>query len=115
MRVCWIDDDAEFLRLVTAFAAPWRALGTDLRTATTFEPEMLDDADLVVCDLSMRPDGITVVEAAHERGVPTVVVSNLGSPHVSALVREVGAQQVWDKHDLVMDFPGDPRLLLGDG
>jgi|GEM_PF-4302326 len=115
MLVCWIDDDAEFLRLVTAFAAPWRAAGAVLRTATTFEPELLDDADLVVCDLSMRPDGITVVEAAHARGVPAVVVSNLGSPHVSALVRQVGARQVRDKHDLISDFPDDPALLLGDG
>lgn len=112
MLVCWIDDDAEFLRLVTAFAVPWQAAGADLRTATSFVPELLNGTDLVVCDLSMRPDGITVLEAARDHGVQAVVVSNLDSPHVDALAREVGAGQVWDKRDVMADFPEDPALLL---
>lgn len=114
MDVLWLDDDAEFLDVLEVLTSPWRADGhvVDLAPSAP-DDDVMTRYDLVVCDLAMRPDGLTVVGRARARGTASVVVSAHADGQIRRLAVEAGAARVWCKSDLLLDWPTTPAELLG--
>jgi CheY-like chemotaxis protein len=112
MLIVWVDDDDDFLAVVAGHARTWNGR-LDLVLTTDPDAPELDGADAWIIDLSMSEvDGLTLVERATSRGIPVAVVTNLAMPHMVREALAAGARAVWDKNDLVRDWPERPEVLL---
>lgn len=114
MRVVWLDDDDEFLTLVSHLTAPWRQSGAEvLTTSDPLDALSTDLVDLLVTDLAMPgADGLSILEAARRRSVRTVVVSAFVGGELRTVAASEGAIAVWDKSDLVRAWPDGPEGLI---